>query len=79
MITSPSYGYRGVGGVSYGPSKTALNSVTVVFAQELDDTRIKTLGLGKTNVPSESGKVEVAIYPVGVSATSSQNRPSSGR
>jgi NAD(P)-dependent dehydrogenase (short-subunit alcohol dehydrogenase family) len=40
-ITSPSYGYRGVGGVSYGPSKTALNSVTVVFAQELDGTRIK--------------------------------------
>lgn len=40
-ITSPSYGYRGVGGVSYGPSKTALNGVTVVFAQELDGTRIK--------------------------------------
>ncbi|HTJ81154.1 MAG TPA: SDR family oxidoreductase [Polyangiaceae bacterium] len=40
-ITSPDYPLRGVGGVAYGPSKTALNAVTVAFAQELAETRIK--------------------------------------
>jgi NAD(P)-dependent dehydrogenase (short-subunit alcohol dehydrogenase family) len=33
--------YRKVGGVSYGPSKTALNAVTIAFAAELEGTRIK--------------------------------------
>lgn len=40
-ITDPGYPYPGVGGVAYGPSKTALNAVTVAFAQELKDTAIK--------------------------------------
>lgn len=33
--------YRGMMEVAYGPSKTALNAVTVAFAAELENTRIK--------------------------------------
>ena len=33
--------YRSVGGGGYGPSKTALNSITLAFANELADTNIK--------------------------------------
>src|SRR6188768_653422 len=40
-ITDPAFPMRGIGGVAYGPSKTALNAVTVAFAQELEGTSIK--------------------------------------
>ena len=40
-ITNPELRISRVGGVAYGPSKTALNAVTVAFARELADTRIK--------------------------------------
>jgi NAD(P)-dependent dehydrogenase (short-subunit alcohol dehydrogenase family) len=40
-ITDPAFPLPGVGGVAYGPSKTALNAVTIAFAQELAGTRIK--------------------------------------
>jgi NAD(P)-dependent dehydrogenase (short-subunit alcohol dehydrogenase family) len=40
-ITDPAFPMRGIGGVAYGPSKTALNAVTVAFAHELADTNIK--------------------------------------
>ena len=38
VITDPAFPMRGIGGVAYGPSKSALNAVTVAFAQELADT-----------------------------------------
>ena len=41
VITDPAFPMRGVGGVAYGPSKTALNAVTVAFAQELEGTAVK--------------------------------------
>lgn len=31
----------------------------------LDDTRIKTMGLGKAKSPAETGKVEIIVYPPG--------------
>jgi phospholipid/cholesterol/gamma-HCH transport system substrate-binding protein len=34
----------------------------------LDDTRIKTMGLGKTDDAGESGKVEIFVYPADVTA-----------
>lgn len=40
-ITSPDFPQPGVGGIAYAPSKSALNAVTVAFAQELASTRIK--------------------------------------
>lgn len=40
-ISSPAFPLRGVGGVAYGPSKSALNAVTIAFAQELEGTRVK--------------------------------------
>ena len=40
-ITDPAFPMRGVGGVAYGPSKTALNAVTIAFAQELEGTSVK--------------------------------------
>jgi len=40
-ITDPAFPMRGIGGVAYGPSKSALNAITVAFAQELADTTIK--------------------------------------
>jgi NAD(P)-dependent dehydrogenase (short-subunit alcohol dehydrogenase family) len=40
-ITDPTFPLPGVGGVAYGPSKTALNAVTIAFAQELAGTPIK--------------------------------------
>ena len=39
--TDPSYPYRSIQSVSYVPSKTALNAITVAFANELEATRIK--------------------------------------
>ena len=40
-ITDPAFPMRGIGGVAYGPSKSALNAITVAFAQELANTNIK--------------------------------------
>jgi len=40
-ITDPHFPMPGIGGVAYGPSKTALNAVTVAFAQELQGTPVK--------------------------------------
>jgi NAD(P)-dependent dehydrogenase (short-subunit alcohol dehydrogenase family) len=40
-ISDPTFPMPGVGGVAYGPSKTALNAVTIAFAQELAGTPIK--------------------------------------
>jgi NAD(P)-dependent dehydrogenase (short-subunit alcohol dehydrogenase family) len=40
-ITDPAFPMRGIGGLAYGPSKTALNAVTVAFAQELAGTKVK--------------------------------------
>jgi NAD(P)-dependent dehydrogenase (short-subunit alcohol dehydrogenase family) len=40
-ITDPAFPMRGIGGVAYGPSKSALNAVTIAFAQELEGTAIK--------------------------------------
>jgi len=34
----------------------------------LDDTRIKTMGLGKTNDAGENGKIEILVYPADVTA-----------
>jgi NAD(P)-dependent dehydrogenase (short-subunit alcohol dehydrogenase family) len=41
FVTDPAYQRRRIGGVAYAPSKSALNAVTVAFAQELEPTRIK--------------------------------------
>ena len=30
---------------------------------KLDDTRMKTMGLGKTKDAGEAGKIEVLVYP----------------
>ncbi len=38
----------------------------------LDDTRIKTMGLGKTEDAGENGKVEILVYPASISPASSQ-------
>ena len=35
---------------------------------KLDDTRIKTIGLGKAKEPAAGGKVEILVYPVGTTA-----------
>ncbi len=40
----------------------------------LDDTRIKTIGLGKTKVPGDSSKVQILIYPVRSTVSSGQNQ-----
>ena len=40
-ISDPANPNRSVGGVAYSPSKSALNAVTIAFAQELADTAIK--------------------------------------
>lgn len=39
--TNPAFPMRGIGGVAYGPSKSALSAITAAFAQELADTNIK--------------------------------------
>jgi NAD(P)-dependent dehydrogenase (short-subunit alcohol dehydrogenase family) len=41
FVTDPAYQRRLIGGVAYAPSKSALNAITVAFAQELESTRIK--------------------------------------
>jgi phospholipid/cholesterol/gamma-HCH transport system substrate-binding protein len=40
----------------------------------LDDTRIKTMGLGKTQDPAESYKVDVLVYPAGSGAVAEKAR-----
>ena len=40
-ISDPAFPLIGIGGVAYGPSKSALNAITVAFAQELAGTAIK--------------------------------------
>jgi len=63
-ISDPSYPHRGVGGIAYGPSKSALNAVTVAFAQELADTPIKVNaacpGYTATDLNGHSGPRSVA-------------------
>jgi NAD(P)-dependent dehydrogenase (short-subunit alcohol dehydrogenase family) len=41
QLTDPKNAYRSIKSVSYGASKTALNALTVAFANELEGTRIK--------------------------------------
>jgi phospholipid/cholesterol/gamma-HCH transport system substrate-binding protein len=38
----------------------------------LDDTRIKTMGLGKTDDAGENGKIEILVYPADPSTASAQ-------
>jgi hypothetical protein len=38
----------------------------------LDDTRIKTMGLGKTDDAGENGKIEILVYPAVMNAASAQ-------
>jgi len=38
----------------------------------LDDTRIKTMGLGKTDDAGENGKIEILVYPADIKAASAQ-------
>jgi NAD(P)-dependent dehydrogenase (short-subunit alcohol dehydrogenase family) len=40
-LADPNFAYRSVLNVGYSPSKTALNAVTLAFAVELSDTRVK--------------------------------------
>jgi NAD(P)-dependent dehydrogenase (short-subunit alcohol dehydrogenase family) len=70
-ITDPTFPMRGIGGVAYGPSKSALNAVTVAFAQELADTNIKVNaacpGHTATDLNGHSGPrtgIEAAKEPV---------------
>lgn len=63
--------HRGVGGIAYGPSKSALNAVTVAFAQELEGTQIKVNaacpGFTATDLNNHSGTrsvFEAAQEPV---------------
>ncbi|HTV24963.1 MAG TPA: SDR family oxidoreductase [Polyangiaceae bacterium] len=63
-ITGPDLPFARVGGIAYGPSKTALNAVTVAFAQELEGTRIKVNavcpGFTATDLNDHSGTRTVA-------------------
>ena len=63
-ITDPTFPMPGVGGVAYGPSKTALNAVTIAFAQELEGTNIKVNlacpGYTATDLNGHSGPRTVA-------------------
>jgi phospholipid/cholesterol/gamma-HCH transport system substrate-binding protein len=38
----------------------------------LDDTRIKTMGLGKTDDAGDNGKIEILVYPADIKAASAQ-------
>ena len=63
-VSDPAYPFRGIGGVAYGPSKSALNAVTIAFAQELADTAIKVNaacpGYTATDLNNHSGARSVA-------------------
>jgi NAD(P)-dependent dehydrogenase (short-subunit alcohol dehydrogenase family) len=70
-ISDPAHPNRGVGGVAYGPSKTALNAVTIAFAHELEKTRIKVNavcpGYTATDLNGHTGSrsvFEAAQHPV---------------
>ena len=45
----------------------------LVENSKLDDTRIKSLGLGKFNSPSENSKVQIYVYDGGPALSSAQN------
>jgi NAD(P)-dependent dehydrogenase (short-subunit alcohol dehydrogenase family) len=64
IISDPAYPNRRVGGVAYGPSKSALNAVTIAFAQELEGTPIKVNaacpGFTATDLNNNTGKRTVA-------------------
>ena len=45
---------------------------------KFDDTRVKTIGLGKSEKASEGGKVEVLVYPPGTT-TEPTPKPSSDK
>jgi len=63
-VSEPDSPWSRVGGVAYGPSKTALNAVTVAFAQELADTAIKVNavcpGFTATDLNNHEGTRSVA-------------------
>lgn len=63
-ITDPTFPMPGIGGVAYGPSKTALNAVTIAFAHELLGTAIKVNlacpGHTATDLNGHSGSRTVA-------------------
>lgn len=63
-ISCPAFPLRGIGGVAYGPSKTALNAVTIAFAHELEGTAIKVNlacpGHTATDINGHSGPRTVA-------------------
>ncbi|HEY3256406.1 MAG TPA: SDR family NAD(P)-dependent oxidoreductase [Polyangiaceae bacterium] len=70
-ITDPAFPMPGVGGLAYGPSKTALNAVTIAFAQELEGTPVKVNlacpGYTATDLNGHSGPrtvTEAAREPV---------------
>jgi len=44
---------------------------------KLEDTRVKTIGMGKSNKVSDGGSVEVLIYPEGTSAVQNSAEPPS--
>jgi phospholipid/cholesterol/gamma-HCH transport system substrate-binding protein len=62
---------------------TAARAVTVrdylVNNFQLEDQRIKTLGLGKGKEPDDGGTVEIIVYPVGASATQAKPAKGAGR
>ncbi|AGP34780.1 dehydrogenase [Sorangium cellulosum] len=64
VMSDPATPYRGVGGVAYSPSKSALNAVTIAFAHELAGTPIKVNavcpGYVATDLNNHSGTRTVA-------------------
>ena len=71
VITDPAFPMRGIGGVAYGPSKTALNALTIAFARELEGTTVKVNlacpGYTATDLNGHSGPrttTEAAQEPV---------------
>jgi outer membrane protein OmpA-like peptidoglycan-associated protein len=44
---------------------------------KLEDTRIKTIGLGKSEKAPDGGSVEVLIYPEGTTTAQAVNPPAS--
>lgn len=70
-ISDPAFPMPGVGGVAYGPSKTALNAISLAFAQELEGSSIKVNlacpGYTATDLNGNSGPrtvTEAAREPV---------------
>ena len=41
---------------------------------KFDDTRLKTIGLGKSPDVNDSGRVEILVYPVAGAAAVTQNQ-----